>query len=483
MSVINVAQSSDYRNPTFSILSDSTGACNWMAYPLTSITRTGSVATVTFNDHGLTTGDRIYIQGADQAGYNGVKTVTSSTQNTFTYAVDSSTVTPATGTLYGYVEKRCYAQSWFSIASGLAKASWKLIDYRAVPGETVAQIAARVNDSIASGAQYIIIIGGGNDLWTVSKTDTEIQTLFNSLTAIVDTVLLSDRVPILCTCMPDNGIVGATITNRKQIMKFNQLIRDYCFVNPKVILCDFYAQLIDSTNADGYAKTNAMSVDNMHPGAYGAQLMGTALYNALFQRVNIIDYAPMQINDTATRQLSWNPLFNGTGTSSFTSGVTVTNCPDYGVATKIGTGVWTINSATRTTGSDGDAFGKNIVLSTANAGNGDVVQVGQGNFLSQIGSATAVYGTVHLQITGASRLALLKVGLQAKISSLEQWTTCYEIGSGLQTGMNDINLTLRTPKCIIPAGCTELGFYVVAQTGTTGAVTIKMGRNGVWEWT
>ncbi len=70
---------------------------------ITSITRSGSTATVTTTGvHGITDQDVIYIRGADQANYNGVQTATVTSTTVFTFPVDSGTTTPATGTMYVY---------------------------------------------------------------------------------------------------------------------------------------------------------------------------------------------------------------------------------------------------------------------------------------------------------------------------------------------------------------------------------------------
>lgn len=68
---------------------------------LTGITRSGSVATATSSAaHGLVVGQPVHISGAGQGLYNGQRIVASvPTSTTFTYAVDSTAVTPATGTL------------------------------------------------------------------------------------------------------------------------------------------------------------------------------------------------------------------------------------------------------------------------------------------------------------------------------------------------------------------------------------------------
>lgn len=66
---------------------------------VTSITRTGNVATATVTGHGYSDGDAVKIEGADQADYNGTFRITNITPDTFDYIVQNSPVTPATGTI------------------------------------------------------------------------------------------------------------------------------------------------------------------------------------------------------------------------------------------------------------------------------------------------------------------------------------------------------------------------------------------------
>jgi type IV pilus assembly protein PilY1 len=54
---------------------------------VTSITRSGSTATVTLSGHGYTNGQSITISGATQAAYNGTFTISGVTADTFTYTV------------------------------------------------------------------------------------------------------------------------------------------------------------------------------------------------------------------------------------------------------------------------------------------------------------------------------------------------------------------------------------------------------------
>lgn len=64
-----------------------------------TITRSGSTATVTHAAHGLSSGAKVIIAGANQGEYNGLFVITVLTSSTYTYTVSGSPVTPATGTI------------------------------------------------------------------------------------------------------------------------------------------------------------------------------------------------------------------------------------------------------------------------------------------------------------------------------------------------------------------------------------------------
>lgn len=105
---INVYKSTDTGAPT---INNATGqliglldACLVNGYSpgtVTSITRSGSTATLTFSaDHGLTSkGHRLTIAGANEAEYNGTYNITVVNTTQISYTVSGTPATPATGTI------------------------------------------------------------------------------------------------------------------------------------------------------------------------------------------------------------------------------------------------------------------------------------------------------------------------------------------------------------------------------------------------
>lgn len=72
---------------------------NFPYQDVVTITRSVNTATVTHTSHGLSTGNKVFIGGAEQNEYNGVKSITVVDANSYTYGCINSPTTPATGTI------------------------------------------------------------------------------------------------------------------------------------------------------------------------------------------------------------------------------------------------------------------------------------------------------------------------------------------------------------------------------------------------
>ena len=76
-----------------------TGGFQKLTFPITSLTQTGGLATVTTYDrHGLADGGKVVITGVSPSAYNGEKVITVSADEPtkFTFSIDSFTTSPAT---------------------------------------------------------------------------------------------------------------------------------------------------------------------------------------------------------------------------------------------------------------------------------------------------------------------------------------------------------------------------------------------------
>lgn len=85
-----------------------------------TITRVSTTASVSHTGHGLSTGDKVVIRGANQQEYNGIHTITVTGTNGYDFTVAGSPTTPATGTII----------SSFIIIEGLTDASGNITTNR-----------------------------------------------------------------------------------------------------------------------------------------------------------------------------------------------------------------------------------------------------------------------------------------------------------------------------------------------------------------
>lgn len=96
VTVINTSAQSVSGARVFVQASDGTGPFPYL--DSVSITRSGSVATVSHTAHGLATNDKVVIKGAVQPEYNGIHSITYIDDNSYSYTVSGTPATPATGT-------------------------------------------------------------------------------------------------------------------------------------------------------------------------------------------------------------------------------------------------------------------------------------------------------------------------------------------------------------------------------------------------
>jgi len=129
-------------------------------YTITSITRTGTTATVTTSaPHGYSTGNTVQITGANQTAYCGTKTITvtgGAGSTTFTYTVSGSPTTPATGDLRHSIISG--TNSWLELLRANTVKNSQLIALSA-DGFIGAIFGSRVSDNSITGEDCIGVAG------------------------------------------------------------------------------------------------------------------------------------------------------------------------------------------------------------------------------------------------------------------------------------------------------------------------------------
>ena len=97
ITVKNASDDSNINGAIVSLVAGSGG--NYPYQESVSITRSGSVATVSHTNHGLQTDEYVRILGANQVEYNGIFQITYISADSYSYTVSGTPDTPATGTI------------------------------------------------------------------------------------------------------------------------------------------------------------------------------------------------------------------------------------------------------------------------------------------------------------------------------------------------------------------------------------------------
>jgi acyl-CoA thioesterase-1 len=155
-----------------------------------------------------------------------------------------------------------YSHNWPSQLNTRLGANWTVVN-QGVNGATTAQMLSRMSSATKLKPQYIIILGGTNDLLqnvSIKKTDANIQTMC-SLT------ISSGAKPVLCTITPLSS-------RATQVNALNTWIKSYA-QSKGYALIDFNA----ATNSP-----TLVSSDGTHPNAAGYTAMANAINLTIFER-------------------------------------------------------------------------------------------------------------------------------------------------------------------------------------------------------
>lgn len=127
---------------------------------VSSLTQSSGTATCTTStDHNLSTGDWVYIEGANETEYNGVVQVTVTGSTTFTYEVDSGATSPATGTITATNQKKTFVvqtkalngQNEVTLDTPLAKLTRIFVGTQNRAADTVGEVYGYESTSLSAG--------------------------------------------------------------------------------------------------------------------------------------------------------------------------------------------------------------------------------------------------------------------------------------------------------------------------------------------
>ena len=477
--------------PTVVLIGDSITSRGNYAVTITALTQTDGIATATASAHALFDGASVCIGNADQEGYNGIKTVISRTaSNTFTFAVDADTVSPATGTnLLAVAQQRNSDRNWFELANDQMGHPFRVIYNTGISGQTLAEIEERfIRDAVNYAPTMIQIQGGINDIQatTAGQESTVLATMQDNILSMVTTCIQRGIVPLLVTCMPLDSSASTYTTARGQmVLRFNDYLRQLAYYQyPEIILFDAWATVVSPTDATGDWKANYVASDGLHPTALGCQEMGQSLATVLSNygytaRVLVGSIFDSYDNDSANPQIDPNPLNQGTG-GTLAGGATGT-VPDSYTATKTGAGATAVMSIAARS----DGFGNDLVCTFTSTATNDAIDIVQTSQLhSRTSPGDVLMASSNLSVTGITNMSNISYAFEWAYTNgsgshtITQPATLGSAASGQLT--DDLNFTLYCPPFTIPSGgATGLKTRVKMTFAGAGGAVLKWGRHSI----
>jgi lysophospholipase L1-like esterase len=455
----------------------------------TSAVRSGNVVTVNFTAHGLGSGSRIDVYGFKlNPDFNTRDaTITRIDANNFSYPSVGSDATATVDATYTRISYRNWFTnvSPFTFANSKLKGALTLVENFGQSSEQTSEILARINSVLASDVQWVIYLGGSNDV--VSST-TAATTIANNQ-AIVDALLSAGKSVVLCT-IPPLGVGHAQFaTAMPKIVQINEALKLISrTTGGRVRLCDYFGALVNPLT--GGAKVNALQTDNVHWQTYGARLAGTALAAAFtgipdgaFLTTSIADGretyagAPNIWSVGQYNQVDAGTKSGPTNAASPPGGAVAGTLAGFNVTATAGAGeVWM--------GGDADGFGFSQVVSWTPSGAGTVTlqQQSAATMAAMVQPGERYRLGFHLKVTGVTlNLSFLRVRVQGVFDGVTQviGTPMHSTVGASKNVFTDFDEYIIGPVMYIPpfTTCTSLTVEVIANfIAATTLHTITVSR-------
>lgn len=442
-----------------------------------SVTAAGTVATVTYANHGMTAvGQEVIIHGATDSAFNGVWKVASIIDaNTFTVNLDSApSASPAGAATQVCLPSGLSNGGYFAWLNFYLGQRFQLLSNQGVGGAKTADMLARINKTLAFQAGYVFVLGGVNDLGGGVSPDT----VWANLQKIYQTILNTGSHVVALTILPVGtgyGNLSSAVVNG--INYVNRKIKAFCEITAGMILVDAHSAVTDPTSIAGYVLP-ANSADGLHPSPMGAQAIGKAGSNALQSLVPantqlVASLKDSYALDSTSKNVASNPLFVTTG-GSLGANVTGTVAGSW----RVDTGGGGSQAAVASLVARADGLGNNQQAVFTQAAVNDTCTIRSFvTFANQFTNGDTLQGELELTATGFSNIKSLSVFLSIVVGGVTYTYTAFINGSGAYP-QNNISGVARTPKFIVPVGAiTSISMNVYAvSNGASGGVTLQVGR-------
>lgn len=212
-----------------------------------------------------------------------------------------------------------------------------------IGGQRSYQLLARMDaDVMAFSPGWVSLLVGTND---ICGDNASADTTFGYIRAIVERIRRSGARVVLMTIWPRSDAGANLQSARAQIVRCNEMLREYARVMPGVHLVDAWAVLADPNPAltTNFIKERANTLrDSLHPSSLGAYLVGKEMHRVITPLIPGNDNLIASSSDTydgnsvVPNILGTESLFLGT-TKAATSPITGTEAARWLVQRQNGT--------------------------------------------------------------------------------------------------------------------------------------------------
>lgn len=364
------------------------------------------------------------------------------------------------------------AYNHFTMGNALAGNRAILVKNLGVSGDRTDQALGRLQEAITSGAAWMYIHVGVNDIAQNYPTaGTSGVTAFNNIVLMVEGAM---SVGMRCIVALEPGANNFTVAQITQMIELNERLRWYAETSSNnIILFDIPAAIYDHTNVATGALAILGSIDGTHEGNLGGYLAGkafAALLTSIMPPRPHGDHSSAMIPGTSLRTLMNNPIMaNGSG-GVLGTGITGTVAGFWSTA-RSGS-----STAVASVGSTSDGRKEQVMACTfaaagdeilftqdvpnANWSSGDILQA-EAEVAVDAGSSNLCGVYSYVQVYGDSNPVTAMDG--------------YGVGKGAGT-TEGYTVKLITEKLVVPQYTTQnwLTVHVRATAAGAGSATFRV---------
>jgi lysophospholipase L1-like esterase len=376
------------------------------------------------------------------------------------------------------------AQNHFTMGNALAGNRAVLVKNLGVSGDRTDQILVRLNAALATGAKFLYIHAGCNDIGQAYPTATTSGiTAWTNIKTMIDAAV-SVGMQVIYVVEP--GATNFTTAMLIQLAILNEKAREYAETCPGLILFDLPAAIYDRTATSATAITMITSLDGTHENLASAYLGGKAFATLL---TAIMPPRPHGVQGSfeapgiSLTNLLTNPMFTTQSGGSAGTGNTGTVCASWaGQRSGSASGVFSVGTA-----SDGSGLKEQIIQATFTA-QGEEVRLVQDVVITNWSPGDIIQASAEVAVdAGSTNLAGVTCYVQANGSGSPDGKTavtamdgyCAAAGWGAVT-TEAYKVNLQTEKLPVPLYSTKswVTCHLKVVGAGAGSATVRVRRFG-----